>query len=37
MLYTKFHPNILSGSGENADFISLLFLVSATIFSSQPD
>ena len=35
MLYTKFQPNISSGSGGKVDFSSLAILATAAIFDSQ--
>ena len=37
ILHTKFQPNIPSLSGDNADLLILLLLVSAAILNSRPD
>ena len=37
MLYTKFQPNISSGSGGKVDFSGLAILAKAAILDSRPE
>ena len=37
ILHTKFQPKIPSCSGDNGDFNSFLYLVTAAILNSRPD